>query len=233
MTLSTTLKLLRSHGDPRNIVGMQRYGITARKAYGVAAPHIRSIAKNIGINHKLSLQLWSTAIHEARILASLIGDPERVTERQMKRWVHAFDSWAVCDACCGCLFDKTPFAYRKAFEWCSAKEEFVKRAGFVMMAELAVHNKKAADAEFLRMLPAIKRGATDGRNFVKKAVNWALRQIGKRNPALNKAAIRTAQEISEIDSPVARWVAADALRELQSPAVKRRLLSRAVRSGMR
>lgn len=134
-----------------------------------------------------------------------------------------FDSWAVCDACCGNLFDKTPFAYRKAFEWCRRKKEFVKRAGYVMMAELAVHDKNARDEQFLNMLPALKRGATDERNFVRKAVNWALRRIGKRNAELHRAAIHTAEEIGTIDSSAARWIAADALRELCSPSVARRL----------
>ncbi|MCI0565440.1 MAG: DNA alkylation repair protein, partial [Nitrososphaera sp.] len=154
---------------------MKRYGIVPKKAYGVAAPDIHAIAKKIGKDQKLSLQLWSSGVHDARILASLVGEPERVTERQMDRWVRDFDSWAVCDSCCTFLFRMTPFAYAKAFEWCKKKEEFVKRAGFVMMAVLAVHDKKAPDTHFLRMLPALKRGATDGRNFVKKAVNWALR----------------------------------------------------------
>lgn len=223
MTVSEVLKRLKAHGDPRNVVGMQRYGIVAQKAFGVSAPVVRQLAREIGKDQTLSLKLWSTGVLEARALASLIGEPERVTERQMDRWVNDFDSWAVCDACCGNLFDKTPYAYRKAFEWCKRKEEFVKRAGFVMMAELAVHDKNARDDQFLKMLPAIKRGATDERNFVKKAVNWALRQIGKRNFALNRAAIRMAKEIRDMDSPAARWVAADTLRELQSSSVQRRL----------
>jgi len=223
MTLSSVLNLLRSKGNPRTLEGMKRYGIIAKKAYGVSAPDIRAIAKTIGKNQKLSLQLWANGVLEARVLASFVGEPDRVTARQMDAWVRDFDSWAVCDACCSVLFDKTPFAYRKAFEWCRKKEEYVKRAGFVMMAVLAVHDKKPDDKEFLRMLPAIKRGATDGRNFVRKAVNWALRQIGKRNQALNRAAIRTAREIQRMDSSPAHWVAADALRELQSPAVRRRV----------
>ena len=227
MTLSSTLQALKSKGSQKNIEGMKRYGITPAKAYGVSAPNIRALAKKLGKNQQLSLQLWKSGVHEARILASLIGDPARVTERQMESWVREFDNWAVCDACCGNLFDFTPYAYKKAFEWRAHKEEFVKRAGFVMMAELAMHDKKAPDKEFLRMLPAIKRGATDGRNFVKKAVNWALRQIGKRNLELNRAAIRTAKEIARIDSPVARWVAGDALAELESAAVRRRLLKKA------
>ncbi len=223
MTVSQVLRQLKARGSQRNVDGMARYGITAKKAFGVSAPELRDLAKKIGKNQQLSLKLWSTGIHEARILASLIGDPQQVTRRQMERWVKDFDSWAVCDSSCGNLFDMTPSAYRNAFTWCRRTEEYVRRAGFVMMAELAVHDKAAGDQQFLQMLPALKRGSTDKRNFVKKAVNWALRQIGKRNRELNRAAIQTATEISFIDSPAARWIATDALRELQSAAVQRRL----------
>lgn len=223
MTVSEVLKLLKAHGTQRNVDGMARYGITAKKAFGVSAPMLRDFAKRIGKNQLLSLKLWLTGIHEARILASLVGDPKQVTERQMERWVKDFDSWAVCDACCGNIFDKTPSAYRKAFQWCRRKDEFVRRAGYAMMAWLAVHDKQTEDNEFLKMLQTLKHGATDERNFVKKAVNWALRQIGKRNLVLHLAAIRTALEIKKIDSPIARWIATDALRELQSAAVQQRL----------
>jgi len=156
-------------------------------------------------------------------VASLIGDPALVTERLMESWVADFGSWAVCDGCCCVLFDKTSFAWRKAIEWSRRDEEYVKLAGYVLMAALAVHDKTAPDAKFLRFLPAIRRGAADDRNFVKKAVTWALRQIGKRNRELNRAAIRAAREIREMGSPSARWIAADALRELQSETVARRL----------
>jgi 3-methyladenine DNA glycosylase AlkD len=229
MTLSQVLRRLKAKGSKRAIEGMARYGITSTKAYGVSAPDIRNIAREIGTDHALSLRLWSTGILEARAVATLIGDSGRVTERQMERWVKDLDSWAVCDACCGNLFDKTSFAYRKAHEWSKRDEEFVKRAGFTMMAELAAHDKGASDRRFLKMLPAIKRGSTDARNFVKKAVNWALRQIGKRNRALNRSAVATAREISSLDSSAARWVAADALRELLSTAVQHRLR----RTGLR
>lgn len=221
MTVSELLNRLKARGEPRNVEGMRRYGITTKRA--VSAPDIRSIAKEIGKNQNLSLKLWSTGVLEARALASLIGDPKQVTERQMERWVKDFDSWAVCDACCGNIFDKTPSAYRKAFQWCRRKEEFVRRAGYAMMAELAVHDKHTEDNEFLKMLQTLKHGAKDKRNFVKKAVNWALRQIGKRNLVLHRVAIRTAVEIKKIDSPIALWIATDALRELQSAAVQRRL----------
>jgi 3-methyladenine DNA glycosylase AlkD len=157
----------------------------------------------------------------------MVDDPKSVTEAQMEQWVRDFDSWDVCDTCCGYLFDKTPISYRKALEWTERAEEYVKRAGFALIAYLAVHDKKAPDARFIEFLPAIKREATDGRNFVKKAVNWALRQIGKRNKRLNEAAIEAAHTIAALDSGSARWVASDALRELTGDAVQRRLQARA------
>jgi 3-methyladenine DNA glycosylase AlkD len=219
----TILKRLRSLANPRNVEGMARFGISPRNTLGISVNDLRRIAKEIGRDHSLAQQLWKSGVHEARILAVLIDDCRRVTEQQMERWLKDIDSWDVCDGCSYHLFDKTPFAYRKSMEWSRRKEEFVKRAAFAMMAALAVHDKEARDAKFLKFLPPIRRESTDERNFVKKAVNWALRQIGKRNVALNKAAIKTAQEIREIDSPSARWIAADALRELKSEAVQRRL----------
>ena len=217
------LKRLRSLANPRNVKGMARFGISSRNTLGISVNGLRRIAKQIGRDHPLAQQLWKSGVHEARILAVLIDDSHLVTEQQMERWVKDIDSWDVCDGCSYHLFDKTPFAYRKAMEWSRRKEEFVKRAAFAMIAALAVHDKEARDAKFLKFMPPIRRESTDERNFVKKAVNWALRQIGKRNLALNKAAIKTAQEIREIDSPSARWIAADALRELKSEAVQRRL----------
>jgi 3-methyladenine DNA glycosylase AlkD len=187
---------------------------------------LRKLAKEIGTNHKLALQLWKSNIHEARILAALIDDPRQVTKSQMNQWVRQFDNWGVCDACCCVLFDKTPFAWDKAIEWSQNKEEFVKRAGFVLMAALAVHNKKAPDKDFLPFFIVIKHHADDGRNFVKKAVNWALRQIGKRNTTLNKKAIAVAREIRKTESSAARWVAADALRELTGKQVQTRLCNK-------
>ena len=171
----------------------------------------------------LALALWEADIHEARILASLIDVPKLVTEAQMDHWVSGFDSWDVCDQCCSNLFDKTKFAYDKCFEWSRDDREFVKRAGFTMMATLAVHDKKADNAAFKRFFPVILKGSTDERNFVRKAVNWALRQIGKRNLDLNKEAIAVSNEMKAIDSKSARWIANDALRELQSDAVQQKL----------
>ena len=173
------------------------------------------MAKKIGQNRELALRLWASGMHEARILASMIDDPERVNEKQMDAWVKDFDSWDVCDQVCSNLFDKTEFAYKKAFEWSHEKAEYVKRAGFVLMACLAVHDREAKDKDLERFLPIIVREATDERNYVKKAVNWALRQIGKRDATLMGKALRTAAEIQKIDSSAAKWIAADAIRELE------------------
>jgi 3-methyladenine DNA glycosylase AlkD len=221
--VDAVLKKLKSLSDPKAVEGMARFGINQKNTYGVSIPNLRSMTKKIGRNHVLAQQLWSSGIHEARILASMIDALEMVTEEQMERWVKDFDSWDVCDQCCSNLFDKTEFAYRKAVEWSKRREEFVKRAGFVLMAALTVHDKKATDKEFLKFLPIIKRESTDDRNFVKKAVNWALRQIGKRNAALNRAAVATAEEIQKMESKSAKWVASDALRELTGEAVQKRL----------
>ena len=221
--LSSLLKRLRSLGDPGAVEGMERFGIVARKAYGVSTPLLRKMAKEIGKDHDLARQLWATGILDARGLAALIDDPAKVTERQMERWAKDFDNWAVCDACCGILFDKTPFAWKKAYEWSRRKKEFVKRAAFSLMAALAVHDKKAADKRFLPFLSVIKRESADERNYVKKAVNWALRQIGKRSLLLNKRAILAATQIRKTNPGCARWIASDALRELTSEAVQRRL----------
>lgn len=198
------LEELKSLSNPKAVAG------------GVFIPNLRKIAKSIGKNHELAQQLWQSKIHEARILASMIDEPSSVTEKQMDSWVKDFDSWDVCDQVCGNLFDKTIFSYKKAAEWASRTEEFVKRAGFVMMAELAVHDKKTGDEKFLQFFPFIKREAIDDRNFVKKAVNWALRQIGKRNENLRKEAIKLAAEIKKINSKTAKWVATDALKELEN-----------------
>lgn len=202
---------------------MARFGIVSTKAFGVPAPVVRSLARKIGRNHELALRLWSTGILEARAIASLIGDPAKVTKKLMESWVEDFDNWAICDTTCGNLFDKTPFAFDMAIRWTKRRQEFVRRAGFAMMAELAVHNKLALDENYLRFLPVIVKGSTDERNFVKKAVNWALRQIGKRNSRLNAAAIQAARRIHKLPSSSAKWIASDALRELQSAAVQRRL----------
>jgi 3-methyladenine DNA glycosylase AlkD len=220
MTLHQVLKRLKAKSDPAAVLGMARFGITAAKAYGWSAPALKQFAREIGKDHDLAQGLWGTGILEARALAGLIAEKEKVTERQMEAWAKDFDSWAVCDGTCLNLFRYTPFAYRKCRQWSERKEEFVKRAAFALLACLAVSDKAAADGVFLRFLPLIKKQAVDERNYVKKAVNWALRQIGKRNQRLNRAAIQAAQQIQELKSPSARWIASDALRELRSPAVQ-------------
>jgi 3-methyladenine DNA glycosylase AlkD len=223
MDLDEAVSRLKSLGNPENIAGMARFGINPKGTLGVSLPAMQKLAKSIGNDHALAKGLWSTGIHEARILAGLIDDPDLVTAKQMDSWVRDFDSWDVCDQVCSVLFDKTRFAYDKAFEWSARKEEFVKRAGFVMMAALSVHDKKASDGKMEKFFPVIIREADDERNFVRKAVNWALRQIGKRNKRLNAKAIKVAEQIQEMDSKSARWIASDALRELKSEAVRARL----------
>ncbi|MEM3556015.1 MAG: DNA alkylation repair protein [Candidatus Micrarchaeia archaeon] len=222
-TCNQILKKLKSLSNPKAVDGMARFGINPHNTYGVSIPNLREIAKEVGKNHLLAQQLWESGVHEARILACLIDEPASVTEKQMEKWVYEFDSWDVCDQCCSNLFDKTKYAYQKAVEWSRREEEFVKRAGFVLMATLSVHDKNAKDEEFLKFLPIIKKEALDDRNFVRKAVNWALRQIGKRNVNLNKAAVEVAKEIQRIDSKSARWIANDALKELTTEAVQKKL----------
>jgi len=227
MTCEEVLQMLEQLRNPKALEGMARFGIATTHAYGISIPKLRAIARRIGRNHALVLHLWDSGIHEARILASMIADPHVLTEEQMEQWCGHFDSWDLCDQCCNNLFRKTAFAWRKAVEWSAREEEYVKRAGFVLMASLAAGDKTSADALFLEFLPIILREATDCRNIVKKAVNWALRQIGKRSQMLNAAAIQTALQLQQMDSRAARWIAADALRELRSAAVQRRLEMRA------
>ena len=214
---------LESLSNPEDVEGRARFGINHTKTYGVRMPELRRIAKAAGKDHDLAEKLWNAGYGETKILAGLIENPKMVTETQMENWVAGFDSWDVCDQCCINLFRKTPFAYNKVFEWSTREEEFVKRAAFAMIAVLAVHDKKADDKKFEEFFPLIIRESIDNRNFVKKAVNWALRQIGKRNLNLNKRAIEVAEEISAIDSRSAKWIAADAIRELTSEKVQERI----------
>jgi 3-methyladenine DNA glycosylase AlkD len=225
MEVEEVIRELRAQADPASLKGMARYGIATGRALGLSMPTLRKMARKTGRDHGLASDLWKSGIHEARVLAAMVDAPSKVTERQMERWVTEFDSWDVCDGCCGSLFNKTPFAHAKALEWSRRKEEFVKRAGYVLMAELAVHDKESPDGAFLKFFDAIEKGSTDGRNFVKKAVNWALRQIGKRNRKLNAEALKFAARISKLESGSARWVASDAARELRSEAVQKRLSS--------
>ncbi|MCI0619025.1 DNA alkylation repair protein [bacterium] len=207
---------LKSMENPKNVAGMARFGINSKDTLGISVVTLRKIAREVGKDHALALKLWPSGIHEARLLACFIAEPKKVTPSLMNRWAKDFDSWDVCDQCCMNLFDKTPYAYEKVKEWSQRKEEFVKRAAFALMAGLAVHDKDASNANFQRFFPIIKAAATDTRNYVKKAVNWALRQIGKRNAFLHRQAMRTAAEIAKLDSSSARWIAADAIRELKS-----------------
>lgn len=213
---------LKSRANPANVAGMARFGINAHHTLGVSMVELRGMAKKIGRDHVLARQLWASGIHEARILAALIGEPEQVTGREMEEWVKDFDSWDVCDQVCSNLFDKTKSSYRKAAAWSRRQEEFVKRAGFVLVAAMAVHDKTAPDERFLPCLAWIEREAEDDRNFVRKAVNWALRQIGKRNRKLNQAALVVARRLAAAPAKSARWIGSDAVRELSSEAVQKK-----------
>jgi len=217
------IKKLKSLSNPKAVEGMARFGINPKNTYGVSIPNLRGLAKEIGRNHNLAQKLWLSGIHEARILAGMIDDPEMVMEKQMDDWIKDFDSWDVCDQVCMNLFDKVPFAFEKAIRLTAEKKEFVRRSGFALMACLACHDKTSSDEKFKRFFPSIKKYSTDDRNFVRKAVNWALRQIGKRNKNLNREAIKTAKEILKMDSKAARWIAKDAIRELESSSIQKRL----------
>ncbi len=223
MQCSEILERLKSAADPKAVTGMARFGIRVTTAYGVSIPQVRTLARELGTDHELAQHLWASGVHEARILASMIDDPNQATDAQLERWVLDFDSWDLCDQCCVNLFRKTAAAYQKAIAWSAREEEFVKRAGFVLMAALAVHAKGAADSVFLQFLTIIKREAADNRHFVTKAINWALRQIGKRNHNLNHCALTTAEEILAMDSTTAHWIASDAIRELTSEKVRNRI----------
>ncbi|MCX6789207.1 MAG: DNA alkylation repair protein [Candidatus Gribaldobacteria bacterium] len=223
MNCQEIIKKLKTQSNAKNVAGMARFGINPKNNLGVSMPALRMMAKEIGKDHKVALELWQTEIHEARILAGLIDAPEMVTKKQMDAWAGGFDSWDVCDQVCMNLFDKILFAFDKAKEYAQKDKEFVKRTGFALMASLAVHNKKAKDSQFAEFFPFIIKASTDERNFVKKAVNWALRQIGKRNMALNKQAIKIAKEIQAIDNKTAQWIANDTLRELSSQAIQKRI----------
>lgn len=213
---------LRTLANPDDAAGARRFGIAPKgELLGIRAPVLRAIARQHRRDHGLALALWATEVHEARGIAALVDDPGQVTRAQMEQWARECDNWAATDACCCVLFDRTPFAIEKAHAWSRRRAEFVKRCGFVLMAGMAVHRKELPDDVFLDFLPVIRREATDERNFVRKAVNWALRQIGKRNLRLRRAAIAEARRIHRIDSSSARWIAADALRELTGKNSKR------------
>jgi len=222
-SVKDVLDKLQSKAQPEQLQGMAKYGMTIEKRLGVSVPDMRKLAKALGRDHRLALELWKTGIAEARIVAGMVGDPAKLTEEQMEEWVEDINSWDVCDQVCMNLFEKSQLAWKKMIDWSEREEEFVRRAAFSLIACLAWHDKKASDEKFIELLPVIVRTATDERNFVKKAVNWALRNIGKRNTNLNEAAISTAKEIQRLDSKAARWIAADAIRELKSEAIQSKL----------
>jgi len=234
--VSAILAELRGMGSQRDRAGMARYGINIDNAFGVSIYELRRVAKRLGTDHDLALALWTTGNHEARLLACFVDDPAAVTAEQIEAWARDFDSWDICDQAATSLFDRTRHAWPKAPDWAVREEEWIKRAGFALMAGLAVHDKTASDRAFMELLPVIERGASDERNFVKKAVNWALRNIGKRNQALNAAALACATRIlagaheraggergGDPSARAARWVATDAIRELTSEKVQARL----------
>ena len=214
MNSATVLAELRRLANPANVAGMARFGIAGRNLLGISTIPLRAIAKRIGRNHALAEQLGASGVFEARILAAFVAEPAQLTRRQANSWAKDFECWADCDGLCIHLFRKAPFAHEMAVAWSRSREELVKRAGFTMMATLAVHDKAAGNDVFRDYLRRVHEAATDERHNVKKGVNWALRQIGKRNPILNREAIRIAKRIREKDSPAARWIANDALREL-------------------
>jgi 3-methyladenine DNA glycosylase AlkD len=214
---------LKRHGTKATRDGMARYAIPSDKAFGVTVGTMRSYAKRLGRDHELAGALWSARWYEARMLACFVDDPALVTPAQMERWCRDFDNWAICDTACFALFDRSPHAWKKVDAWAPRKEEFIRRAAFALLASLSVHDKKAADATFARGLHLIERAAVDERNFVKKAVNWALRSIGKRNPTLHRASLTVAKRLAASPKPAARWVGKDAVRELTGASVKRRL----------
>lgn len=228
MTGVEIIEELRALSDPAKIADLERYAIKTPKWFGIRTPELKAFAREVkklvDDRHATALELWESGIYDVRAVAFMIDDPKQVTPEQMDAWARDFDNWATVDGACSYLFCRTPFAYEKAAEWATRKPEFEKRAAFSLMAYLAVHDKKADDAKIAAFLPLIEKHSDDNRNFVRKAVNWALRQIGKRNPSLNKLAIQTAERIKKQNTPSARWIASDALRELNSPGVKERLM---------
>jgi 3-methyladenine DNA glycosylase AlkD len=214
MDKDEVLGFLQRKGSRRNVAGLARYGIKAARAFGVPMGTLLALAKRTGKDHALALELWESGWYEARLLAALVDDPEQVTRRQMNAWAAAFENWGDCDTVCFKLFDQTPFAWEQARKWAGSPREFVKRGGFVLMACLALHDKSAPDKNFLALLPLIEKGAREDRNFVMKGVNWALRAIGRRNRALNTAAVNVAQRLASSEEASCRWVGKDALRQM-------------------
>jgi len=223
VSVETVMERLKDKARPDQLAGMARFGMATEQRLGVAVPDMRKLAKELGKNHELALELWSTGIAEPRIVAGMIADSAKLTSDQMEDWVKDLNSWDICDQVCMNLFDKSPLALEKIYAWSIREEEFVKRAAFALIACLALHDKTMKDEKFIQLLPVIIQGAADNRNFVRKSVNWALRHIGKRNLYLNEAALETARAIQQLDSKAARWISSDAIRELESEAIQTRL----------
>ncbi len=224
--LSKVVTQLKSQARPETLPSLSKFGVNTEKAFGISIPVLRKIAKDHKQDHLLAIELWKTEIHEARILASMIDDPAKVQENQMDEWVKDFNSWDLCDQVCLNLFRKTAFAYEKAIVWTEEQDEFVRRAGFVLIATLAVHDKIADDERFSEVFPLLEKHSLDERNFVKKAVNWALRQIGKRNEKLKQEAITVAERIKSKDSKAAKWIANNALLKLRKKYQKELISSK-------
>ena len=221
------LDWLKKTGSPKAAAGLARYGLPTDKAYGIPVAALRRYAKGIGTDHGLALKLWKTGSLDAQLLASFLGDPGRLTLPQMNAWCRDFDNWGTTDTACFALFDRSPLAWTVVPRWVKEKGEFQKRAGFVMIACLAAHDKTAKDAAFLKFLPMIEKGAADDRNFVKKGVSWALRHLGHRSVALHAAALKTATKLSSSEDATKRWVGRDALRDITRPAVLKKIRARA------
>ena len=226
MTAPAVLAWLQRRGSKRNIAGMARYAIVAPKAFGVSVADLRVLGKKIGTDRALSAELWDSGWYEARMLVAFTDDPAKLMAAEMDRRARAFDNWAVCDALCFHLFDRSPHAWGKIEQWSTRREEFVKRAAFALLASVALHDKEAPDAPFKRALRLVERGAADERNFGKKGVSWALRTIGERNRALHADAVKMATKLAASSDPSSRWVGKDALRQLATPAVQKRLARR-------
>jgi len=221
--LQSALRLLECQGSKKNRDGLARYGIVASKPFGVSMASVQRLAKRIGRDHELAVALWNTGYYEARLLAVFVADPARVTSALMDRWCKDFENWADCDTACFQLFDRTPHAFAKVAQWSRRRPEFERRAAFALLASVALHDKQATSAAFLRCLPLIEAAAGDERNFVKKAVSWALRAIGRRNPELHAAALSLARRLASAAEPSARWIGRAAVKELTSPPVLRGL----------
>ena len=227
-TVTEVVAWLKKTGSPKAVAGLARYGLPTDNAYGISVGALRNYAKQIGPDHDLALKLWKTGSLDARILASFLGEPERLTLAQMNAWCRDFDNWGTVDTACFALFDRSPHRWKVVAPWAKQKGEFQKRAGFVMMACLAAHDKQAADAAFLKFMPMIEKGAADERNFVKKGVSWALRHVGHRNAALHAAAVKTATKLSKSEDATERWVGKDALRDITRPAVLKKVRAKGI-----